>query len=84
LVEKKKLNELMEMYHETIDKAKFIAKRFRPLHRQLRNLYRQNIAYQSQIRRLKMELQPFREELAKKNLDMLAKVATRRSSRVRK
>jgi hypothetical protein len=31
-----------------------------------------------------MELQPFKEELAKKNLDMLAKVARRRSSRVKK
>jgi hypothetical protein len=65
------------MYHETIDKAIFIAKRFRPLHRQLRNLYRQNKAYQAQIRKLKMELQPFKEELAKRNLDMLAKFATR-------
>jgi hypothetical protein len=84
LVEKKKLNKLMEMYHGTLEKAKFIAKRFRPLHRQLRNLYRHNIAYQSQIRGLKMELQPFREDLSKKNLDILAKAATRRSSRVRK
>jgi hypothetical protein len=84
LVAKKKLNGLMDMYHETIDKARFIAKRFRPLHRQLKNLYRQNKAYQAQIRKLKMELQPFKEELAKRNMDMLAKFATRRSSRVRK
>jgi uncharacterized protein YaaN involved in tellurite resistance len=74
----------MDMYRGTLVKAKFIAKIFRPLHRKLRNLYRQNIAYQSQIRGLKMELQPFREELAKKNLDLLAQVSTRRSSRLRK
>jgi hypothetical protein len=72
------------MYRGTIEKDKFIAKRFRPLHRQLRNLYRQNISYQSQIRGLKMELQPFIEELAKRNFDILAKVSTSRSSRVRK
>jgi hypothetical protein len=40
LVAKKKLKGLMDMYHETIDKAKFIAKRFRSLHRKLKNLYR--------------------------------------------
>jgi hypothetical protein len=84
LVEKKNLKGLMDLYRETVNKARFIAKRFRPLHRQIRNLYRQNKAYQAQIRKLKMELQPFKEEMAKKNLDMLAKVATRRSSRVRK
>ena len=42
LVERKKLNDLMDMYMETIDKARFVAKRFPPLHRQLKNLYRQN------------------------------------------
>ena len=84
LVSKRKLKGLMDMYHETIDKAKFIAKRFQPLHRQLKNLYRQNIAHQTQIKELKIELHPLKEELAKRNLDMLAKVATRRSSKVRK
>jgi hypothetical protein len=33
LVERKKLNDLMDMYLETIDKARFVAKRFMPLHR---------------------------------------------------
>ena len=56
LVEKKKLSDLMDMYRGTLVKAKFIAKRFRPLHRKLKNLYIQNITYQSQIRGLKMEL----------------------------
>jgi SNF2 family DNA or RNA helicase len=84
LVENNNLNGLMDRYYEIVNKAIFIDKRFRPLHRKIKNLYRQNKAYQAQIRRLKMELQPFIEELAKKNLDMLAKVSARRSSRVRK
>jgi hypothetical protein len=50
---KRNLKRLMDMYHETIDKAKFIAKRFQPLHRQLRNLYKQNKAHEAQIRKLK-------------------------------
>ena len=33
LVEKKKLSDIMDMYHGTLEKANFIAKRFRPLHR---------------------------------------------------
>ena len=45
LVSKRKLNGLMEMYHETIEKSIFIAKRFWPLHMQLRNLYRYNKAH---------------------------------------
>jgi hypothetical protein len=73
----------MDMYRGTLEKAKFIAKIFRPLHGNLKNLYRHNIAYQSHIRGLKMELQPFIEDLAKKNLDILAKVATKRSSIVK-
>jgi hypothetical protein len=50
---RKKLKGMMGMYHETIDKARFIAKIFLPLHMQLINLYRQNISYQAQIRKLK-------------------------------
>jgi len=46
----------MDMYRETIDEAKFTARRFMPLHRKLRNLYRQNRDLQSQIRKLKVEL----------------------------
>jgi hypothetical protein len=38
LVEKKKLSDLMDMYRGTLVKSKFIAKRFRPLHRKLKNL----------------------------------------------
>jgi hypothetical protein len=63
LVERKKLKDIMDMYIETIDKSKFIEKRFLPLHRRLKNLYRQNIGLKAQIRRLKLELKPFKEEL---------------------
>jgi hypothetical protein len=48
--------------------------------KQLKNVYRQNKTHQDEIRKLKAELQPFREEVAKRNLDMMAKVATRRIS----
>jgi hypothetical protein len=47
------LKGIMGMYHETIDKARFLAKSFFPLHRQLKNLYRQNISHQAHIRKLK-------------------------------
>jgi hypothetical protein len=42
LAERKKLSGLMDMYQETIDEARFVEKIFLPLHRQLKNLYRQN------------------------------------------
>jgi hypothetical protein len=84
LAERKKLKDLMDMYLETIDKARFTTKRFLPLHRQLRNLYRQNMDLQSQIRKLKLELHPFKDELAQRNMNVLAQAATRRSTRLRR
>jgi chromosome segregation ATPase len=84
LVSERKIKGLMDMYHETIDKERFIAKRFLPLHRQLKNLYKQNRAHHAQIRELNTELQPFKEDLDERNIDMLGKDATRRRSRVRK
>jgi chromosome segregation ATPase len=78
-----KLKEMLDIYEETIDKARFMAKRYFPLHRKLKNVYRQKRACQAEIRKLKAELQPFREEVEKRNLDMLAKVATRRSTRTK-
>jgi len=50
---RKKLKGMIGMYHETIDKAKFIDKILFPLHKQLRNIYKQNIYHQAQIRKLK-------------------------------
>ena len=66
------MNDLMDMYLETIDKARFTTKIFMPLHRQLKNLYRHNRNLQAQIRRFKLELQPFKEKLAQRNLNMLS------------
>jgi hypothetical protein len=40
LAERKKLKDLMDMYKETIDLARFTTKRFLPLHRHLRNIYK--------------------------------------------
>jgi len=78
-----KLKNTLDLYEGTIDKARYMAKRSLPLHRQLTNVYRQKRACQAEIRRLKAELQPFKEKIAKINLDMLARVATRRSTRKR-
>jgi hypothetical protein len=84
LDERKNFKHLMDMYLETIDKARFTTNIFMPLHRQLRNLYRKNKDLQSQIIKLKLDFHPFKEEIAQINLNVLAQVATRRSTRLRR
>jgi hypothetical protein len=84
LAGRKKLKDLMDMYKETIDLARFTTKRFFPLHRKLRNLYKENKDLQSQIINIKLELHPFKDELAQKNINVLAHVATKRSTRLRR
>ena len=42
LTERRKMSELMDIYNETIDMARFTARRFFHLHRQLQTLYRKN------------------------------------------
>ena len=74
----------MDMYKETLELAKFTARIFMPLHRKLRNLYRKNRDLQSHNRNIKVELQPFKDELAQRNLNVLAQAATRRSVRLRR
>jgi hypothetical protein len=49
---RKKLKDMLGMYHETIDKERFLAKIFIPLHMKLNNIYRQNITHQAQIKKL--------------------------------
>jgi hypothetical protein len=66
---------------DTIDKERYMAKISLPLHRKLKNVYKHKRAYQVEIRKLKVELQLFKEKVAKRNLDILAKVDTRRSTR---
>jgi hypothetical protein len=47
MTERKKMSELMDMYNETLDLARFTARKFLPLHRQLQTLYRLNRSLQS-------------------------------------
>jgi hypothetical protein len=75
-----KLKDMLDLYEETIYKENLIAKRSLPLHRKLKNMYKQKRACQAKIRILKAELQPFTKKVGKRNLDMLAKVATSRST----
>jgi hypothetical protein len=69
------MKELMDMYNDTLDLARFIARRFMPLHRKLQTLYRQNISIHSQNKKLKEELQPFKDDLTHRNLNVLAQAA---------
>jgi hypothetical protein len=48
LTERRKMKELMDMYNETLDLARFTTRRFFPLHRKLKTLYRKNRSIQSQ------------------------------------
>jgi hypothetical protein len=81
---RRKFKEVLDIHCKSIGKENSMAKRFLPLHRKLINIYRKNIYYQSQIKNLKEELWPFKEELANRNMNTLPKFATRRSSRVKK
>jgi hypothetical protein len=70
---------MLDLYRETIDKARYMAKRSLPLHRKLKNVYKHKRSCQAEIRKLKAELHPFKEQVAKRNLDILAKVVDRTS-----
>jgi hypothetical protein len=58
------MKELMDGYNHTLDLERFAARKAQPLHRQLKNLYRQNIGFQSQNMKLKAELHHFQDEVA--------------------
>ena len=70
-----KMKELMDGYNHTLDLERFATQKAQPLHRQLQNLYRQNRVFQSRNRKLKEELQHFRDEVAQRNLQVLVEVA---------
>jgi hypothetical protein len=74
---------MLDLYEETIDKGRYMAKRSLPLHRNLRMCINRREFAKPRSGKLKVELQPFKEKVAKRNLDILAKVATRRSTRKR-
>jgi cell division protein FtsB len=66
------------MCEEIVTKENHWVKRSLPLHRQMKSVYRKNRAYQAENRKLKEEVKQLKEQIAKQNLDMLARVATRR------
>jgi len=70
-----KMKEIMDGYSHTHDLARFTARKAQPLHRKLKNLYRQNIGFQSQNRKLKAKLQHFQDEVAQRNLQVLVEAA---------
>jgi hypothetical protein len=72
--DKVKMKELMDGYNHTLDLARFAARKARPLHRQLKNLYTQNRDFQSQNIKLKADLQHFQNEVAQRNLQVLVEV----------
>jgi hypothetical protein len=44
-METPQMKELMDGYRNTLDLERFAARKAQPLHRQLQNLYRQNIGF---------------------------------------
>jgi len=64
------MKELMDMYNEILHLERFSERRDFPLHRKLKTLYRKNRSFQSQNRNLKEELQPFKDALAQRNLNI--------------
>jgi hypothetical protein len=62
------MEELMAGYNHTLDLARFAARKDLPLHKQLKNIYRQNKGFQSQNRKLKAEVKHFQDEVAQRNL----------------
>ena len=82
LTERIKMKELMDMYNNTLDLEIFVARRALPLHKQLKNLYRKNRGFQSQNRKLKEELQHFKDELAQRNLNVMVEAAIERDEPV--
>jgi hypothetical protein len=61
----------MDGYNHTLDLAIFAARRAQPLHKHLKNIYRKNRDFQSQNKKLKVELQQVKYEVAQRNLNML-------------
>jgi len=71
-------------YNHTLDLERFAARRFHPIHKQLKNLYRKNRDFQSQNRKLKVELQKFKDEMDQRNLNVLVEAAIEKEKPVAK
>jgi hypothetical protein len=65
------MEELMVGYNHTLDLARFATRKAFPLHKQLENIYRQKIGFQSQNRKLKAKLKHFQDEETQRNLPVL-------------
>jgi hypothetical protein len=48
-----KLKDMLDLYEDTIDKARYMAKRYLPLHKKLKNVYKQKRACQVEIKKIK-------------------------------
>ena len=75
----------MDLYQDVLLKAKIMAKKALPLHRQVKNLYRLNRALQAKVRALQednkalnQELQITKSKVSKRNLKILAEATTSR------
>jgi hypothetical protein len=82
LSERIKMKELIDVYKNTLDLEIFAARRCQPLHKQLKNLYNKNRGFQSQNRKIKVELQHFKDGLAQRNLNVLVEDAIEREEPV--
>jgi hypothetical protein len=67
--------EHLDSCEEALESNKSMIKRSLPLHRKFKNLYQHNIVLQAENRTLKEELHQLKEEVAKRNLDVLVQVA---------
>jgi hypothetical protein len=64
---KRKIAKHLDLCEEALENNKRMVKRSLPLHKQMKNLYRQN-------RTLKAKDRPRKEQIAKRKLDLLAQV----------
>jgi hypothetical protein len=60
-----KLKNTLDLSEETIDKARYMAKRSLPLHRQLKNVYRQKRACQAEIKEVESRIATIQGEDSK-------------------
>jgi hypothetical protein len=72
------LKKVIDMGEETINKEKHWVKRSISMPRYIKSVYILNRAHQARNMKLKEEVQKLREKNVKQNLNMSARVATRR------
>jgi hypothetical protein len=65
---KEKIAEHLDLCEEALENRKIMVKRYLPLHKQMKNIYKKN-------RTLKTKDRLRKEQMEKRNLDLLAQVA---------